>query len=140
MAISQDQLDKILKKPGYGIQSSIGKGLQSSLGQGSVKSEVSDKGSLSNVERSAGHESLLQEGATLSYTGRCSISVKVYRRRLTDPLGDCHKYHIDSLRYAGLIRDDTDAEVSVTEEPHEKVKTEAEERVEITLNYEKVYL
>lgn len=34
------------------------------------------------------------------------------------------------------LKDDTDAEISLTEEPHQKVETEDEERVEILLEYE----
>lgn len=131
--MKQEDLDQILKRKGYAI-------LESSFRKGTIKPAFDDPGKVPDVEPSTRHEPLLQEGPTLSYTGRCAISIKVYRRRLTDPLGDCHKYHIDSLRYAGLIRDDTDAEVSVTEEPHEKVESDKDERVEITLNYEQVYL
>lgn len=128
--MTNEDLKTILGKKGYGVASSLGKS--------SLRSEIGGKGSRADMEPCSGLQPIPEKGATLSYSGRCSISVKVYRRKLTDPLGDCTKYHVDSLRYAGLIRDDSDAEISITEEPHEKVETDAEERCEITLSYQHI--
>ncbi len=90
------------------------------------------------MERGARHEPIPAQGLALAYSGLCNVRVKVFRRRLSDPLGDAHKWHIDGLRYCGILSGDSDAEIRLTEEPHEKVATEAEERVEITLEYEAI--
>lgn len=35
------------------------------------------------------------------------VSIVSYRQRLCDPDGLCGKYHLDALRYAGVISDDS---------------------------------
>jgi len=126
--VQKTDLDKILQKRGYAIAPNFRKP--------TVRPATIDKGEVSDVEPRIGLQSIPKEGPTLRYSGKCAILIKVYRRRLTDPLGDCEKYYIDSLRYAGLIRDDTYSEVSVTKEATIKVETLEEERVELTLTYE----
>lgn len=133
ITVDQSDLDKILSRKGYAIQSQFKR-------RGTIISQVGHTGEVSDLERGAGHESLPKEGATLSYSGKCKIVFRCYRRRLTDPLGDCEKYFIDSLRYAGLIRDDTYSEISIEKEATIKVESLAEERVEIDLYYDKVFI
>lgn len=130
MGIKPEQLNEIIARAGYRVHSQLGKG--------AIHSQISSKGKMPDVEPSAGHEPVCEKKSSLEYTGRCFVRIKVFRRRLTDPLGDCTKYHIDSLRYAGLLKDDSDAEIELVEEPHEKVDSLEEERVEITLTYENV--
>ncbi len=113
------------------MQSQLGKGLKSTIG-----SEIHSKREVSELEQRAGHESIHPPGLAIPYSGRCVVSVKVYRRRLTDPLGDCTKYHIDALRYLGCLADDSDAAIRLEDEGHEKVESNEEERVEITVRYD----
>lgn len=131
--LQQSDLDKILSRKGYGIASQFKR-------RGAINSQISDSGEVSDVESRAGLQSIPEEGASLQYSGKCKIVFRVYRRKLTDPLGDCEKYYIDSLRYAGLIRDDTYSEISVEKEATIKVDSDADERVEIDLTYEKVFV
>ena len=60
------------------------------------------------------------------YTGRCKIRVTSVRTRLLDPDNLCAKYFVDSLRYAGLIADDTSKEVEYTICQRKKTKFEEE--------------
>ena len=133
--MERSDLEKILRRKGYGIQSQLG---GSELPKRAIQTQISDTGEVSDVELRVRPQPLPAQGLAVEYSGRCNISVKVFRKRLSDPLGDAHKWHIDSLRYCGLVRDDTDAEIRLTEEPHEKVATDAEERVEVTMEYEAI--
>ena len=61
---------------------------------------------------------------------RRRVKISSYRVRLLDPDNMCVKYHIDGLRYAGIIKDDTaeDIEIFVHQQ---KVAKRKEERTEI---------
>ncbi len=78
------------------------------------------------------HEPLGAPEGKASHATRYALSVTSYRVRLTDPDNLCPKYFVDSLRYAGLIPDDTcrDIELSIRQV---RVKTKAEQRTEIEL-------
>ena len=131
------QLKSVLTKKARGIPSELRTIITKQRERNAAPdAQDSGEGKVSNVEPRLGYEPLRKGQLALDYTGRARLIVKVYRKRLTDPLGDCTKYHIDGLRYAGLLKDDSDAEISLTEEPHQKVEDESEERVEITLSYE----
>ena len=60
------------------------------------------------------------------------VSVVSYRFRLIDPDNLCVKYHLDGLRYCGLLIDDTAAHVQLSVRQI-KVATKAEERTEIEI-------
>ncbi len=81
------------------------------------------------------HESLAAEqiesgGSTGD--GRIQVCVTSFRRRLLDEDNLCPKFHVDALRYAGLLP--TDAPQAVTiQTRQEKVASAADERTEITL-------
>lgn len=131
--ITTDELSNILKRKGYGIQSEIGKK--------GIGSEISGAGEVRDVEPSRGYESLREEAVALNYSGICVVRIKFYRRRLADySRANCEKYLIDSLTYAGLIRDDSEKEIRLIDEGQVKVETVQEERVEITLEYPEVDL
>lgn len=131
--MTEKNLNALRKRQGFGIVSVLGKGLTSEI-------KDCDSGEVSELERRAGHASVRPPGTAFPYSGRCVIRCKVFRRRLTDPLGDCTKYHIDALRYCGLLADDSDAAVRLEDEGHEKVESNQEERVEITLTYDGITL
>ena len=60
------------------------------------------------------------------------VSVISFRKRLIDPDNLIAKYHIDAIRYEGLIPDDS-AKHIVLEVRQEKVHTKGIERTEITI-------
>lgn len=91
---------------------------------------------MSLLERDSGPKSIRPKDGATPNTRRCVVRVKVFRRRLTDTGNDCWKYHLDALRYIGWLADDNDATIKLEEEPHAKVESNEEERVEITLEYE----
>ncbi len=61
---------------------------------------------------------------------RRRVTVTSYRVRLLDQDNLCIKYHIDGLRYAGVIRDDTTEDIEIFVH-QQKVATRKEERTEI---------
>jgi hypothetical protein len=131
--------DKLIKADD--IRNLSGRGLKSSLGKTTIKSEIDNPWAGCDVESDSGYESLRAQAVSLNYTGKCVVRIKFYRRRLADySRANCEKYLIDSLTYAGLIRDDSEKEIRLIDEGQEKVSTNEEERVEITLEYEEVDL
>lgn len=67
-------------------------------------------------------------------TGRVSVCITSYRKRLTDPDNLVGKYFTDLLRYCGLIRDDGAADLDYKIQ-QTKVRTKEEERTEIEIDY-----
>ncbi len=132
-----EEFNNIVKKPGYGIHSAFGKGMRSTLKR-PVDAKVRDAGEGSDVERSDGCPSVQPEKNTINYSGQCTLRIKVFRRRLCDPDGNCTKYHIDFLRYIGALKDDNAKEIRIIFDGQEKVATEAEERCEISVEYPEV--
>lgn len=63
---------------------------------------------------------------------RSRVKISSYRVRLLDPDNMCVKYHVDGLRYAGIIRDDTTNDIELFVRQF-KVKTRQEERTEIEI-------
>lgn len=60
------------------------------------------------------------------------VRITCYRVSLQDPDNGIYKFHIDAIRHAGLIPDDTASEIQLIP-LQEKVDTEAEERTEIEI-------
>lgn len=83
-------------------------------------------------ERAVGHGTVRPAPIEKENPIRCKVSVVSFRRRLLDPDNLCPKYHIDALRYAGVIADDT-AKHLVFEVRQEKVNEKRSERTEITI-------
>ena len=77
----------------------------------------------------ARHEPLVKEATERPDTRR-RVTVSSYRVRLLDQDNVCVKYHVDGLRYAGVIRDDTTNDIELFVRQY-KVKTRQEERTEI---------
>lgn len=136
--MKQEDLDKILAKPGYKL-ASFSKPIQSSLGKATLRSEIGGKGQTRYMERVSGHEPVPTERVALNYTGRVRVGIKFYRRRLADySRANCEKFVIDAARYAGLLLDDTEAHLDLVDEGQVKVDTEQDERIELTFTYEAV--
>lgn len=74
-------------------------------------------------------EPMGKEEAEGQYTRR-RVSITSHRVRLLDPDNLCIKYHVDGLRYAGVIRDDTTNDIELFVKQH-KVATRKEEKTEI---------
>lgn len=72
------------------------------------------------------------QGETL-YSGRVSVRVVSYRRRLLDPDNLCAKWFLDACRYARLIRDDRPQDITYSVS-QEKVACKEEERTEILIS------
>lgn len=150
--MTQEQLDEIINKPGYSVddrsntkkrscvQSTIGKGVQSTLTRKIVLDKAGGEGKVPVVECGAGPKSVRPKDFAVPHPRRCNVSIQVFRRRLTDTGNDCWKYHLDACRYLGWLEDDNDATIRLTEEPHVKVETNDDERVEITLQFEGIDL
>jgi len=130
--LNESDIKAIASKTGYGIQG----GIKSAFKREAILHK--DRGERAVSELESGHrfKSLSPEALATPNSGRCFVGIKVFRRRLTDTGNDAYKYHLDACRYLGWLEDDDDATISLTESPHEKVETDAEERVEITLTYE----
>lgn len=133
---------KIVSRPGYGVlkpmQSVLGKGVTGQIKKTKFLDKAGGEGEVSILERSVGPKSVRPKDLTIPHSGRVFVRIKVFRQRLTDTGNDCWKYHLDACRYLGLLADDNDATIHLAEEPHEKVKTKEEERVELTLEYDGV--
>ena len=130
--MKERDFNEILKRKGYGISSSLST-------KKSNDAKNSDPRSVRNMESGSSDESLAKGLLTLNYSGRPIVRFKVFRKRLTDyPRSDCEKYIIDSLRYAGLIRDDSEAQIRFEDLGHEKVKNVDDERIEIEIIYEHI--
>jgi hypothetical protein len=134
--MNESDLNKILKKPNYGITAAFSKpSIKSGFSSQKALAKAGGEGSLSDVERGAGLKSVRPEDLTIPYSGQCIVRIQVFRRRLTDPGSDCTKYHLDALRYLGLLADDNDAAIRLEEAPHVKVESNEEERVELEIEY-----
>ncbi len=141
--MDEQQLNAILGRKGYAIKSALGKGIKSSLkpafGPRSVDLEDHRSGASGHLEQSDRLESLRAQGVQIGYTGKCVVRIKFYRHRLADySRANCEKYLIDSAVYAGLIRDDSEAEILLIDEGQVKVESKDQERVEITFEYQDV--
>lgn len=65
-------------------------------------------------------------------SAKCLIRIESRRVRIQDPDNAVAKFHIDAIRYAGIIPDDTTAEIELAI-TQTKVATKAEEGTLITL-------
>ena len=83
-------------------------------------------------ERTIRNDAFCKGQAPQADSRRRLVRVVSYRCRLLDPDNLCAKYHIDGLRYAGLIRNDSQSDI-VLELSQQKVTTKAEERTEIEI-------
>ena len=67
-----------------------------------------------------------------AYSGRVTIRIESFRKRLIDPDNLCPKYLVDGLRYANIISGDSAAEVEIVT-TQTRVSSKAEERTAITI-------
>jgi hypothetical protein len=139
--MTESDLNKVLKKKNYGVQSAFAKPtVKSGFAAQKALVKAGGQGAVSDLERSTGLKSVRPEDLAIPYSGQCIVRIKVYRRRLTDPGSDCWKYHLDTLRDLGLLADDNDAAIRLEEAPHVKVESNEEERVELEIEYPNIDL
>jgi hypothetical protein len=84
------------------------------------------------LERRPGDVPVAASPAQETHPGRRQISVVSRRVRLLDEDNLCEKYHVDALRYAGVIPDDRPQDVSI-HVTQERVASYAEEETVITI-------
>ncbi len=65
---------------------------------------------------------------------KCMVSITSYRVRLADVEGLCGKWHLDALRYAGVIEDDTEEAISY-QISQKKVAKKTQEKTLIVVTY-----
>lgn len=78
------------------------------------------------LERAPRDAALEPPQAQIPDSGRFLVRVTSIRARLLDPDNLAEKYHIDCLRYAGLLREDSAAEIEVETRQRKKAKGEEE--------------
>lgn len=59
------------------------------------------------------HEPMAAAQRETGHTGRISVCITSFRKRLLDPDNLCPKYFIDCLRYAGLIPNDRQQDIDL---------------------------
>ena len=89
--------------------------------------------SCSQPECPAVHEPLGKKKGKGSHPSRLLVRITSFRRRLCDPDNLVGKYFVDCLRYAGILSDDTEAEIDfrIAQKKVEK----GSERTEIEIEY-----
>jgi Holliday junction resolvase RusA-like endonuclease len=66
-------------------------------------------------------------------SGRFSVRVESIRKRLIDPDNCVGKFFLDCLRYSGILKDDTAADIEYTI-TQRKAKKGEQERTELTID------
>lgn len=90
----------------------------------------------SKPKRAVRHESLATNEGKETYSGRIHIRLTIFRKRLLDPDNAIGKYAIDCLRYAGVLSNDREEDVTI-ETRQEKTKGQEETVIEL-FKYKKV--
>lgn len=133
--ISSDKLNEILKKPGYGISTSISK----SLREGAISSKIGSSRKIDNLEPDSSNEQVGSKRIQIKCSQKVLVRIKFYRRRLADySRAISEKALIDCLQTSGLISGDSEKEIRLIDEGQEKVESVNEERTEITLEYPEI--
>jgi hypothetical protein len=97
---------------------------------GGANLHLGSAGQASELERDTGDGAVAKVQIQTAVSGRFRVVVKTYRRRLLDIDNLCEKYHIDLLRYSGVIPSDAPG-VTQIEVCQEKIGSKEPERVVI---------
>lgn len=100
--------------------------------RGKANLVVEDPGQVADVERRAWNAALVSTQAQVAHSGRFLVRVISHRRNLLDEDNLCEKYHIDGLRYSGLLPSDDPGRTHI-EVSQQKAEPGAEEEVEIEI-------
>tara|TARA_R110000868_G_scaffold394400_1_gene665725 strand:- start:1510 stop:1917 length:408 start_codon:yes stop_codon:yes gene_type:complete len=84
------------------------------------------------VEHRHENEPLADDRAQAGHSGKHIVRVTSYRVRLLDEDNLCEKFHIDALRYSGILPSDAPDRTRIITS-QEKVRTKAEQRTEISI-------
>lgn len=87
---------------------------------------LGDSGPVAVVECNPGDAPLAAAEVQKAATGRFLVRVTAYRKRLLDEDNLCEKYHVDCLRYCGVLPGDEPQKVKI--EVHQ-VKSKVEKTV-----------
>lgn len=101
------------------------------------KSTISlNSGTCSANTESGVRNGVLEKSKTKAgYTGKRAVSITSYRVRKCDVEGLCGKWHLDALRYAGLIHDDTEEDITYQIQ-QKKVASKKEEKTLIEITFQ----
>lgn len=137
--MNEDDLKKILAKPGYGIQS----GIKGTLRAGSSLSKIGGAGALDDVESGPEHAQVGPKELQIACSGRVVVRLTFYRHRLADYGEECsraisEKAIIDGLCYAGILSGDSGKEIRYEDGGQKKVESDEEERTEVEIFYPEV--
>jgi hypothetical protein len=136
--MTEDDLNKILSRPGYSISESR---IKSCIGPSTIESQIKREREIDNLESASSDESLHAKKLQVNYSGKVRVCFTFYRRRLADySRAISEKALVDCLQYAGLIEGDSEKEIWLQDGGQKKVETDEEERTEIEIFYESVDL
>lgn len=87
-----------------------------------------------DVKPSVRNGALAKKKREVSHPRKRHVSITSYRVRRADAEGLCPKYFVDALRYAGIIHDDTEDDITFQIQ-QKKVSEKKEEKtlIEVTL-------
>lgn len=137
--MTNEDLNNILSKPGYGIAGTLKPGIASSLGQGTAGSKIDNSGEIKHMERYSCAQQVCPERLQIATRGKVLVRLKWYRMRLADSSRSIsEKVDIDSAVRAGILKNDSEAEIRIIDEGQEKVTTKEEERTVITFEFPEV--
>lgn len=90
------------------------------------------------LEHVVGKESIRYLVGKKENSSRVFVRITSFRQRLIDPDNLVGKYFLDACRYAGLLRDDKESEITyeITQVP---VVSKSEQRTEIEIIYPEGY-
>lgn len=94
-----------------------------------VGDALSGAGASAQLERSTGYGALATPQAEKRDSANFLVRVTSYRRRLLDEDNLCEKFHVDCLRYAGIIPGDAPGQTRIEVRQEKVRKGEAEEIV-----------
>lgn len=86
------------------------------------------------TEPNSGHGTLAKSKTQKGDSRKCMVSIVSYRVRLADVDGCIGKWHLDALRYAGAISDDTEEAISY-KISQKKVQHKVQEKTLIEIVY-----
>lgn len=93
---------------------------------------ASDSRSYSKLECAVGDASLVKDETKEGDSGKYTVRVTSFRRRLLDADNLAEKYHIDALRYAGILPSDAPDRCEIITS-QVRVKSKEEELTEISI-------
>ena len=91
-----------------------------------------DPGPITKLERDPGHGSLATCQVQKAHPGRVLVRVESVRKRLLDEDNCAGKFHVDALRYLGVIQNDDPSKAKI-ETTQRKAEKGEEEHINITV-------